>query len=169
MNNRILTMKPHDTPAPRVDAALAALRREMSAIDAPRGVEKELMDAFAVHFAPKQRWYRRFTPTDWGMAGTVAAAVLAVLALAQLPPTAAPFGGTPLIGRDSGAAFIALESLERIEQEPSPRVVEAAVPRTVLASLGVQVTPENAGDSVLAEMLVASDGQPLALRLSSLN
>jgi hypothetical protein len=162
-------MDTHDTPAPHLDAALGALRREMAGLDAPCGVEKELMAAFGAHFAPKQRWHQRFTPTDWSMAGSVAAAVLAVLALAQLPPASTPGGGTPLIGRDSGSAFIALESLERIEQEPSPRVVEAAVPRTVLAPLGVQVTPENAGDSVLAEMLVGSDGQPLALRLSSLN
>jgi hypothetical protein len=163
-------MDTHDTPAPELDAALAALRRELAGIEAPRGVEKELMDAFAARFAPKQRWYRQLTPTDWGMAGGVAAAALAVLVLVRLPPTTgAPASATPVAGRDSGGAFIALESLERIEQEPAPRVVEAAVPRTVLAPLGVQVTPENAGDSVLAEMLVAADGQPLALRLSALN
>lgn len=169
MSNRILTMEFHDTPAPHLDAALAALRREMAALDAPRGVEKELMDAFGARFAPRRRWYRRFTPTDFGMAGSVAAAVLAVLVLAQLPQAGAPDSGLPVVGRDRGGAFIALESLERIEQEPSPRMVEAAVPRTMLAPLGVQVTPENAGDSVLAEMLVGSDGRPLALRLSAFN
>jgi hypothetical protein len=70
---------------------------------------------------------------------------------------------------DSGGAFIALESLERIEAEPSPRMVETQVPRTSLAALGLPVTPENAGDSVKAEMLIAADGEPLALRLSSVN
>jgi hypothetical protein len=162
-------MDTHDTPAPDLDAALAALRREMAGLDAPPGVEQELMAAFGARFAPRPRWYRRFTPTDWGMAGSVAAAVLAVLALAQLPHGGESAGATPLVGRDGGGAFIALESLERIAQEPSPRVLEAAVPRTLLGPLGVQVTPENAGDSVLAEMLVAADGQPLALRLSSIN
>jgi hypothetical protein len=162
-------MDNHDTPAPRLDAALAALRSEMAGIDAPRGVEKELMAAFGAHFAPRPPWYRRLTPTDWGMAGSVAAAVLAVLALVQLPHAGPAGHAAPLVARDGGGAFIALESLERIEQEPSPRVLETAVPRTVLGPLGVQVTPENAGDSVLAEMLVAADGQPLALRLSSLN
>jgi hypothetical protein len=48
-------------------------------------------------------------------------------------------------------------------------MVETEVPRTTLASLGLPVTPENAGDSVKAEMLVAADGEPLALRLSSIN
>jgi hypothetical protein len=46
-------------------------------------------------------------------------------------------------------------------------MIETEVPRMELASLGVPVTPENAGDSVLAEMLVSADGQPLALRLTS--
>ncbi|HEX9171086.1 MAG TPA: hypothetical protein VF861_00325 [Telluria sp.] len=162
-------MDTHDTPAPELDAALDALRREMAGIDTPPGVEQELMAAFGARFAPQPRWHRRLTPTDWSMAGSVAAAVLAVMALAQLPQAAPPADATRQVGRDSGGAFIALESLERIAQEPSPRVVEAAVPRTVLGPLGVQVTPENAGDSVLAEMLIAADGQPLALRLSSLN
>jgi hypothetical protein len=33
----------------------------------------------------------------------------------------------------------------------------------------VPLTPENAGDIVKAEMLLGADGQPLALRLTSLN
>jgi hypothetical protein len=48
-------------------------------------------------------------------------------------------------------------------------MVETEVPRTALAPLGLSVTPENAGESVRAEMLVAADGEPLALRLSSIN
>ncbi|UUZ50910.1 hypothetical protein LP420_15560 [Massilia sp. B-10] len=58
--------------------------------------------------------------------------------------------------------------MERIEQEANPQVLEADVPRTALASLGLPVSPEQAGDSVRAEMLVGADGSPLALRLVSL-
>jgi len=76
--------------------------------------------------------------------------------------------GRPLVARDGGL-FIALDSLERIEQEPAPRVLETEVPMSSLAALGVPLTPDNAGDAVKAEMLVAADGQPLALRLSSIN
>ena len=70
-----------------------------------------------------------------------------------------------------GGVFIALDSVERIEAEPTPRMIEAEVPRTVLAGMGVgvSITPENAGDRVKAEMLVASDGAPLAVRLTSLD
>ena len=46
-------------------------------------------------------------------------------------------------------------------------MVEATVPRNALASLGVPVSPENAGDLVHAEMLVGHDGHPLALRLAT--
>jgi hypothetical protein len=70
---------------------------------------------------------------------------------------------------DGAGVFIALDSLDRIEQEPAPRMVQAQVPRAALASLGVAITPENAGDSVKAEMLVGANGHPLALRLTSLN
>ena len=43
------------------------------------------------------------------------------------------------------------------------------MPRTALAPLGVTVSPENAADTVRAEMLVAADGHPLAVRLTSTN
>jgi len=75
----------------------------------------------------------------------------------------------PLVSFDGGGAFVALDSLERIEAEPDARLVETEVPRTALAPLGVPVSPENAADTVRAEMLVAADGHPLAVRLSSTN
>ena len=71
-------------------------------------------------------------------------------------------------GADAGP-FIALQSAERIEQEANPQMIEADVPRSALTSLGVPVSPENAGDSVRAELLVGADGSPLALRLVSLD
>ena len=150
------------------DPALAApfdrLRRAMAAQNAPRGVEKELMDAFARQFPPR-RWYHALSPRRWRVAG--AAAALAALLLAALPLLRPKPGAAPA-AFDDGPAFVALQSQERIEQEANPRVLEADVPRTALASLGLPVDPEQAGDSVRAEMLVGADGSPLALRLISL-
>ena len=164
---------PHDLPFP-------ALRAAMADHNAPRGVEKELMDAFARQFPPR-RWYHALSPRQWGMAGGVScAALLAALTLHSQPgiaPGASLGGPTPpalfsdeaaLVSLDDGGAFIALESAQRIEQEPDARMLETMVPRTALAGLGVPVTPENAGDSVRAELLVGADGSPLALRLASL-
>jgi hypothetical protein len=156
---------------PLLASPFDALRSEMATMNAPRCVEKELMQAFAAQFPRTPRWYEKLRTPRWSIAGSLASAAVVVLlfALAPQSPHLRDSDGAPLIGRNSGGAFIALESLERIEQEPSPRMVETQVPRTALAPLGVTVTPENAGDTVKAEMLVAADGEPLALRLSSIN
>jgi hypothetical protein len=125
------------------------------------------MAAFAAQF-PRKRWYQRFSPAQWGWAGglgSAAAAALAVLVLRAPLPGAA--GVDTLAHADDGGAFIALASHERIAQEAAPRMLEATLPRTELAALGVPVSPETAGDVVRAEMLVGADGAPLALRLSA--
>ncbi|RSZ56915.1 hypothetical protein HF313_05405 [Massilia atriviolacea] len=156
----------HDPTDPALAAPLAALRSASAACTTPPRVEHALMAAFARQF-PRQRWYQRFSGAQWGWAGglgSAAAAALAVLVLRAPLPGAA--GGPPLPA-DDGLAFIALASPERIEQESSPRMLEASLQRTELAALGVPVSPETAGDSVRAELLVGADGSPLALRLSS--
>jgi hypothetical protein len=159
------------------DPALAApfdhLRRAMAGQNAPRGVEKELMDAFAQRFPPR-RWYHVFSPAQWGLAGGAGglaiAALLTLMLPLQAPDATRQVAAAPTIiaASDEGPAFVALQSMERIEQEANPRLLEADVPRTALASLGLPVSPEQAGDSVRAEMLVGADGSPLALRLVSL-
>lgn len=165
MNNSILA-----TP-------FAALRAELSGHDTPAGVEQELMRAFAHSFPPRRRWYQRLHEPRFGIAGSLASVALVVLVFA-LSPGGVPVDGSPALPQGAGTplqasrddrAFIALESLERIEREPAPRLVQTEVPRTTLAPLGVAITPENAGDSVKAEMLVSADGEPLALRLTSLD
>jgi hypothetical protein len=154
------------------DPLFDPLRADIARIDTPRGVEKELLQAFARHYPPRRRWYAALPARAWALAGAVAAASVAcALLVAQLHPGAREAGaGAPLVTRgDDGGLFIALEPIERIAREPAPRMVATEVSRTSLATLGVPLTPENAGDSVRAEMLVAADGQPLALRLSSID
>ena len=150
------------------DPLFDALRAEVGRLDAPRGVEKELLQAFAKLHPPKRRWYHRLAVRPVALAGSLAAAAL-VLAFAVRAPHPADDGRAgALVSLDGNGVFIALDSAERIAAEPAPRMVAADVPRTSLAALGVPLTPENAGDSVRAEMLVAADGQPLALRLSAI-
>ncbi len=164
-----------DHPAdPILAAPMAALRQALDTHTAPPGVEKELMAAFNAHF-PRKRWYHALSPRQWGL-GVGSSAVVAVMALVlTLQSPSAPIGavhGPRNIGTvdaiDEGSPFIALESIERIEQEANPHMLEADLPRTALASLGIAVNPENAGDSVRAELLIGADGSPLALRLVSL-
>jgi hypothetical protein len=145
---------------------LDALRGAMAALETPRGVEKELMAAFGERF-PARRWYHALSPAQWGMAGGVGSALALAVTVFMLSLHAPLPTDNKLAALDQGD-FIALDSMERIEQEPNPRMVQTSVPRTALASLGVPVNPENAGDSVRAEMLIGSDGSPLALRLVSI-
>lgn len=169
-------MDTNDRSTPLLASPLAALRDELAGLSAPPGVEKELMQAFARQFPRKPRWYqgwrRKLATPSWSIGVSSAGAALVALLFVLAPGVPGRLHGgdsRPLAGRDSGAAFIALDSLERIEQEPAPRMVATEVPRTALAPLGLPVTPENAGDSVMAELLVAADGHPLALRLSSID
>lgn len=146
-----------------------ALRDEMATLTTPPAVQKALMAAFAGEQQRPPRWYQRWSPAQWRITGGVGAtaAVLLAFGLALQAPSGTMVDDPPLAARDdAGGAFIALASFEQIEQDPAPRMVEATVPRTMLASLGVPVSPENAGDLVLAEMLVGADGHPLALRLA---
>ncbi|MFD2365553.1 hypothetical protein [Pseudoduganella sp. GCM10020061] len=145
----------------------AQLRGALQAHNAPPGVEKELMDVFRKQHA-RRRWYQRLSPGSWGLAG-VGSACAAVLVLMVTLQGARPGAdeALPLVYRDGGTAFIALDSLERIEAEPSPRLVEAELPGSALAEAGVPVSPETAGRTVRAEMLVTGDGEPLAVRLTS--
>jgi hypothetical protein len=161
----------HHDDTPDLELQLAQLRTGMAGIDTPRCVEKELMQAFAAQFAQRQPWYRRLGLLEWSAAGIGGLVTVAVVGLLLMSPHLANrvHENNPLVRIDNGAAFIALDSFERIEAEPAPRLVETEVPRTMLAALGLPVTPENAGDAVRAEMLVGAGGEPLALRLSSIN
>jgi len=166
MNTRDLPEAPDALPA--LDAGFAALRQELAGIDAPRCVEKELMQAFQRQCAPKRRWYHSLSLPQWGAAGALSSLTVVAVLLALAPHQAVRVDSPPLAGIDGGAAFVALDSLERIAAEPSTRLVEADVPRTVLAPLGLPLSPDNAADTVRAEMLVGADGQALAVRLLSI-
>lgn len=162
-------MNHDDQAVPRRDPLLAspfdALRSAMAEQDAPRGVEKELMAAFAKQF-PKKRWYQRLTRGQWGKAGGLGGALAAALAVVVTLHTPAGQGGAERIAVDERGDFIALASPERIEQEAHPHMLETEMPRYELAALGVPVSPENANESIRAEMLVGADGAALAVRLS---
>ncbi len=164
-------------PNDPLDPLFGALRGEMAKLDAPRGVEKELLQAFARQF-PQKRWYQRLPLRRWVLAGGLSTAVTAITVCSLMlhnprmaaDPDARSRGFVSRqMSNDRGGLFIALESSERIEQEPAPRVIETEVSRSSLAPLGIPLTPENAGDTVRAEMLLGADGQPLAVRLTSID
>ena len=150
--------------------SLAQLRTASATLSAPPRVETVLMKAFiASHKARevKRRW-RAFL-AQWLVPGAALAASVGMSAWMVLAPMARPMIehplGTALAESGFGdAPFIAFRSLEQIAMEPGPRVIETTVPRMWLASYGVAISPETAGESMRAEMLVAANGQPLAMR-----
>jgi hypothetical protein len=154
---------------PLRDPLFDSLRSELDTFDTPPGVRKELLAAFArQHAAAKaaRPWWRRL-PVLAGSGAVLAALLVTALLHFTMPPLAP----APAIAAASAApirfgAFIALDTLERIAQDPNPHVLVTEVPRTSLVSLGVAVNPQDAGDMVQAEMLVGAAGNPLALRLA---
>ena len=147
-------------------APLGTLRRELDRHNAPPGVEKELMAAFAARF-PRKRWYQKLSRAQWGMAGmgSAATAVLALMVTLHAPLPATTEQAQEQVYRDDGAAFIAFQPGDAIDQQEGAQVVQTELPAEALAAAGVAVTPEQAGQTVLAEMLVAADGEPLAVRI----
>jgi len=149
---------------PLRDPLFDNLRDGLAGQQAPAAVQHAVMAAFArQHGAARRPWWRRLGATGWGLAacgtgGLGAMALLLAVMMAGRPP------GDDDAGRGD---FIALDTVERIEQDPAPRMLATMVPRSSLAALGVAVSPDNAGDMVKAEMLVGADGSPLALRLAS--
>jgi len=157
-----------DTQDPR-DPMFDALRAETATLNTPPAVETALMQAFAQHHPPKRRRALAWAPRGWmlggGLAGTAIAAMLLAFAPKAPQGSALPANGRLLAARDDGGVFIALDSIERIEDEPAPRVVETELPRSTLAALGLMPAPDDAGDTVKAELLLAADGEALAMRL----
>ncbi|MEP7156612.1 MAG: hypothetical protein ABI905_12615 [Betaproteobacteria bacterium] len=145
-----------------LDARLDNLRAATEPLSASPALEAKLMKAFKARHVQRRR-SERFA--QWFAPGFALAASVGMSAWMVLAPVAAPaLDAGAAYSTGSDAPFIALQSLEQIALEPQPRLIETAVPRTWLASYGVPVNPETAGDSLRAEMLVSASGQPLAMR-----
>jgi hypothetical protein len=155
--------------SPALKRELANLKGEVEKLSTPDGVAQNLMRAFATRAAHTQRtsrgWFAKIS--QWLAPGAALAASLGMalwvaIGTIMLPP----ISERSTLFNDADAPFIALQSLERIALEPSPHLVETVLPRMLLTSYGVTVSPETAGDQVHAQMLVSAAGQPLALRFA---
>lgn len=164
---------PDDTfsPSPEqeqwLDGRLDDLRGATERLSASPALEARLMKAFKSQQVTQQRRERSRRLAQWFAPGVALAAGVGMSAWMMLAPVAVPAldaGAAAYVEANAETPFIALQSLEQIALEPQPRLIETAVPRTWLASYGVPVSPETAGDSLRAEMLVSASGQPLAMR-----
>ena len=157
-----------------LNTELTTLRTALSSQSTPSAVEIRLNAAFAARqrrvSGGGNRWLHGIG--QWFAPGTAIALSVSLSAwlLLSAPPAAMVMpSANPSASWSQGSSqnempFIALRPLSQIELEPNPRLIETSVPRLVLAELGVSVSPEVAGESVQAQMLVSAGGQPLALR-----
>jgi len=149
-----------------LDQQFNLLRKDLQELNTPAAIEQTLLQAFAKQQArdKKQARSRRLRPwlagllTLGGSFGLVMLTVIFPASQRQLTPDGSAMTSTEL------PPFVALVPLERLNNE-TPSMLEAEVPAAWLASLGMPVSPEIAGDMVQAQMLVAADGEPLAMRL----
>lgn len=149
-----------------LDQQFSLLRKDLQELNTPASTEQALLLAFAKQQVKNKKQARSKGLRPWlaglltlsGSFGLFMLTVLFPVSQHQLAPdnTAVPTAELP--------PFVALVPLERLNSE-TPSMLEAEVPAAWLTSLGMPVSPEIAGDMVQAQMLVAADGEPLAMRL----
>lgn len=151
-----------------LDEYLQLLRTDLQQLDTPSKTEQALMHAFATQY-DKQSKTGKIKQSRWrpwlaglltisGSLGLFMFNVILPMAPARMPAEIHHAAAADL------PPFIALVPLERLD-EGTPHMMETQVPAAWLASLGMPVSPEIAGEMVQAQMLVNEEGSPLALRL----
>jgi hypothetical protein len=174
-----MTLKPLPGELPPHEAA--ALDREL---DQLRAATADLAPRADLEARLLKQWQKRSRPgalgwlTDghrpaggFGQLGVPAAALALSLGFAGWMTVAPLISQAPRMtsaaapAEPADAPFIALQPMERIALERDATVVTTTFPRALLANYGLPVSPERAGEAVRADMLLASNGQPLALRI----
>ena len=141
---------------------LDELKGELARLQAPAGLEAELLAQFRKRRAKAKR------PALWWMPPLALAATVALVSWmvqAPMPITIETPVEELIAGESDPGPFLALRPLERIALEPGATVVATEFPRALLADWGLPVSPERAGEPVRAEMLYSAQGEPLAMRL----
>ena len=152
--------------------AFAALRRELHRHQAPEELEANLLSAFKQQHPPLP-WWRVWIAEPWQWSGVLAMALLVIMTMLNQSHLTDMNGDRMAMAVNAGdqldalyedIPFIALDNGESILKQDNMRIVRADVPHTMLASLGIPVNPQTAGDSSKAEMLVGENNEYLALR-----
>jgi hypothetical protein len=141
----------------------AAARRLLRHAVPPDGVEAELLRAFAQRH-PKQPWYRRWTLdslTPWASIGAIGC-VMAMVAAGLLHPARQE----PMIVAAADDGFLSLVPAERMQSAAHPQLKQADLPRQALVQLGIPIAADVPNELIHTELLVAANGEPLAIRLA---
>ncbi len=147
---------------------MSELRDVLKHHQAPFAVEQALLAQFKQQHRP-QPWYKKLGEMYWQMASAVAVAVLALSVTVQTTRLEQDWTAsqTQMMAESSlheEIPFVALGSGEEIVMQDNMRIVQAEVPHTMLASMGISVSADQIGGSSTAEMLYGANNQPLAVR-----
>ncbi len=154
----------------KIDAILKphmqALRQGLAQMQTPAHVEQALLARFAQQHRPLP-WFKRIGDMYWQWASAVAVAVLVMSVSVQTSRLGHPMwmpSSVETVAVREDIPFIALGSGEEIAMQENMRIVQAEVPHTMLASMGISVGADQVGGSSTAEMLYGANDQPLAVR-----
>jgi hypothetical protein len=149
-----------------LDRRIAALKQELSRLGAPAAVGNRLDAAIAAAREGKLRsvqrtGWRREAWLAWPLALAAAIGVVTWTLRAQRDdaPPEMPAASVP-----AATQFIPLVPVADIAQTRGAYVVSTPMPRTMLAELGLPVSPERAAEPIASELLVRGDGTVLAVR-----
>lgn len=175
------------TPHRALAAGLHSVAGEWRQMEAPPRVEAGLMAAFRVQTGYQvQRSFARswWTPVvAWAGAAAATIAMAVALVRGYQPPPARP--GTvaaphrtaqPVVQAalavDSdddtsslGEGFVRLPNAPRIEPNEDYNVVRVEVPGSAMIEAGISLGEDRAAETVLADVALAADGTPRAVRL----
>ena len=149
-----------------LDGRLAALKHELSQLAAPENIRHRLDAAIAAARQDKGRgpqrtgWRARESWLAWPLA---LAATIGFITWTLRPHDNAP-PAIPAADVPAATQFIPLVPVADIEQTRGAYVVSAPMPRTMLADLGLPVSPARAAEPIASELLVRADGTVLAVR-----
>lgn len=166
-------MQKQEKSPEQVDALLKpriqALRQSLDQMQTPSRVEQDLLASFAQRHRPLP-WYKKIVDAYWQIASAAAVAVL-VMSVSIQTARLGHEAWTPALSNDmenklvrEDIPFIALGNGEEIALQEDMRIVQAEVPHTMLASMGISVSADQVGGSSTAEMLFGANDQPLAVR-----
>lgn len=148
-----------------IDPVLQHLRQAMNEVETPSSLQAKLMQAFDQQRKPVAVTRRGWLPRFWIPSAVMLSALLmAWLAQPELDNHDAPPALVQMEQDAEDMPFIALTSKEAILQQEQVRIVRADVPNSVLATMGVGVSPQLAAASSRAEMLVNERNEYLAVR-----
>jgi len=154
---------------------LRAVSGQFRGIEAPPRVEARLRAAFRVQAGTAAASLRRDRPrAGWMPAFQWAAAAMVLLSMGVLltggrqPELAGRASQTDLVAESGTVAgeggFILLPNATQIGPSEDVNMVRVEVPRSAMIALGYDVQPEQASETVQADVMLGTDGLARAVR-----